>query len=388
MKREQRQDAHADWTDRTFALGVDPPRASPDGSCVVWSPVLRCHARLADAEATFLRAFADGMRLADRLPELVAVSCGDRNGEGLPPLLELYLRVQRYLLLGVLVEELVLPPDEVGALYVGSRDGGSEPARVRDGPRGPGEPRRRAVLRVCRRPDGQSAVLDGDAAAYQAFAEGHAQRVQILQPADFVRRLVDLPSDFFGTLRGDVPYQSVFCDGDELVAGRRRALYERLALVRRSDLHHRAVLDLGCNIGMNCYLAVELGARLATGVDRQELACVAARLNRFYGRPCRFVVADVNDALDGIGRHDTVFVFSLLGHLHSAEGVLQTIERARARAVYVETHRDGESQGDLDRFLTAPLFTKVEFVGSSDNGAGEDQMTRRLYRCEVGDGAG
>jgi hypothetical protein len=385
MVLEQRE-AHADWTERTFALGVDVPYAASGELYVVWSPVLRRHASLAVADARFLQEFADGVRLADRLPELVGEVQRGRPNEAPSSLLGLYLRVQRYLLLGVLVEELVLTPDKIGALCIGNADGDS--VRVRDGPIDLSELPKHRELRVCQRPDGQLAVLDGSAAAYQAYVEGRAQRVQVLQPAEFVRQLVDLPSDFFGTMRGDVPYQSVFCNGDEFVAGRRRALYERLALVRHSDLHQKAVLDLGCNIGMNCYLAVELGARLATGVDRRELASAAARLNGFYGRPCRFVAADVNEALDGIGRHDTVFVFSILGHLHSAEGVLQTIEHAQAHAVYVETHREGEPQGDLDRFLSAPLFTRVEFVGHCDNGAAEDQMTRRLYRCEVGGGSG
>jgi hypothetical protein len=361
---------------------VDVPGPAGDEARPVWSPVLRRHARVPAAEARLLRRFSHGARLS-------ALTTRDTSD-----LLRLYLRVQKFLALGILVEELVLGPEQLGDVHVGAvpaeirPDGtfapGREPLRLRDlchrrsAPHAPN-----ATLRVCRRPDGHLALLDDAQAGCAAVLRGRPQRVQVLHPADFVRRAVDAPAEFFGTLRGDVPYQSIWCDGHELVAGRRRALYERMSLVRPADLDRRAVLELGCNIGMNCYLAVELGARAATGVDGPALASAAARLNGFYGRRCRFVSADVNAELTGLGPHETVLVFSVLGHLRSADGVLNTIEHARARAIYVETHRDGDFQGDLDRLLCDRRFRRVELLGRCENSAYEGERSRRFYRCEV-----
>jgi hypothetical protein len=73
----------------------------------------------------------------------------------------------------------------------------------------------------------------------------------------------------------------------------------------------------------------------------------------------------------------------VLGHLRSVDGVLKTIEHARARAFYVETHRDGDSQGELDRLLGDRRFGRVEFLGRCESSAYEDKPSRRLYRCEV-----
>lgn len=342
---------------------------------------MRRHARVPAGEARFLRGFNGGRPAS-----------GAMASDELASALRRYLRVQKYVLLGVLVEELVLSPAELGRLHVGGtpdavRDGvvesGSAAMRLREVCRWGAAVSGGSPLRVCPRPDGELALLEGADVACAALAAGRAERAQLLQPADFVRRAVDTPDEFFGSARGDEPYQSVYCDGEELVAGRRRALYERLALVRDDDLAGRAVLDLGCNIGMNCYLAVELGARAATGVDQWELAAAAARLNGFYGRPCQFVAADLDGGIAGLGRHDTVFVFSLVGHLRSVEGLLRTIDHVRPRAIYVETHRDGDFQGELERLMEDRRFASVEFRGRCESSAYEDGRARRLYRLEV-----
>jgi hypothetical protein len=367
VRAEAARRAGVAWTDTTFTLGAEIPDPGDEG-CGVCSPVLRRIARVSAVDARFLRQFTGGATVSHLIG-------AEKASASLP----VFLLVQKYVRLGVLVEELVLAPAEIGDLCVG---GSADTLRVGELSRGRAREARSAPLTVCRRPDGALALLETEAGC-AAFLEGRPQRVRLLQPADFLRRAADAPSDFFGTLRGGVPYQSICHDGEELVAGRRRALYERLALVRTADLMHRAVLDLGCNIGMNCYLAVELGARAATGVDRPGLVSVAARLNAFYGRACRFVAADVNDAVRGLGRHETVFVFSLLGHLRTAEGVLRTIDHAGARVVYVETHRDGDLQGELQRLIEDDRFGRVEFVGHCESSAYEDRLGRSLYRCEL-----
>ncbi len=239
-------------------------------------------------------------------------------------------------------------------------------------------------LFVGRRPDGAMAVLNRTTIAAIAQVLGLNMRAQILQTEDFLGEIIAAPEDFFGTLRDNQPYQSIFHDGVELIHGRRPDLYERLGMIRKEDLQGKAILDLGCNIGMNCYLAVELGAARAFGAEYSEnLVNVAAGLNGWFGRNCRFRQADLNEPLLFKEPYDTVFMFAVLGHLKSSVGILQTIKNSGAGVVYFETHRRVQYQGDLEAFLNADLFESTEFIDYSFDNSVTNERTRRLYRCVV-----
>jgi hypothetical protein len=107
------------------------------------------------------------------------------------------------------------------------------------------------------------------------------------------------------------------------------------------------------------------------------------RLNSYFALPCQFRAWDMNKAAPGLGEHETVFVFALIGHLRSLRGLLKTIQNVKARVVYVESHCELQPQGDLDGFLGAPIFDAVEFLGYCWDNVSRRQKTRRLYRCEV-----
>jgi hypothetical protein len=316
-------------------------------------------------------------------------------------LVRAYLRLQNYLAHGLLVEEVILGLDELGALYTSEcSDGWALPhaLRIRDlcmrdprqgngasrvCPQGQHAHELLPHLWICRRPDNEFVLLDNAGFACKTFQLRGQPRARLLRPGDFLARVAALPSEFFGTMREGIPYQSIYLNGEELIQGRRTDLNERLDKVRSGDLLDKSVLDLGCNIGVNCFLAVDRGARSATGIDLIPFVTAATRLNGYYDRPCRFQARDLNDEVAEIGEYDTVFVFALVGHLNGVGGLLGTIRNARPRAVYIETHCDLQPQGDLHQLLGSSMFSNVVFLGHSRDNVVRPQQTRHLYRCEV-----
>jgi len=389
---------------------------------LVSSPVLKKAVVLNSTDWDFLQKFSALSAVGDIATEMLQDGNSFKNDPTpYDSLLKIYLGVQKYLALGLLIEEIILSQNEVAALNVIPRTisevfllesscksicsvrvddllqvgkfkklsddfdqtqfellldeySQSETAQERF---------LESPLQVCTRPDRTMALLRDVERACVAYTMGLDVRVQLLKPAEFLSRLAASPTEFFGTLRGGVPYQSIFHRGEELVGGRRTDVYERFDKIRKSDLKGKRILDLGCNIGMNCYLATESGALAAMGIDLPELAAAATRLNAFFGMPCRFVAGDLNCEINEIGDHETVFVFALIGHLETTQGIIKTIKNANAKTVYIETHCEIQSQGDLAEFLKSPIFECVEFLGHSLDNLVRQNRTRSFYRGTI-----
>jgi len=63
------------------------------------------------------------------------------------------------------------------------------------------------------------------------------------------------------------PYQKIVIDGEEIQPGRLDTKKKFEELTQGVDLKGKRVLDVGCNLGMMCYLAKEAGAGRIVGVD-------------------------------------------------------------------------------------------------------------------------
>ena len=390
------------WADKLVVLGDNVAPTSAGGRCTAWSPVFCRPARLHPREFALLESLSEAQRISEVLPEVIQAEIALGNSATHDEAsLRAYLRLQSYLAQGVLVEEVALGPDDIGSLLTTEcSDGWRTPhaVRIRDLRRG--DPRREAgagvecaelgerretpfSVQICRRRDEELVLLDNARLACDAFECGARLRARLLAPADYLARCARLPREFFGTMRDGIPYQSIYVNGEIVICGRRPDLHQRLDKVRPEDLRGKAVLDLSCNIGMNCFLAVERGARLAVGIDLGPLTRAAARLNGFYNLACRFLAHDLNDEVTDIGEYDTVFVFALIGHLDRVEGLLRTIRHVAPKTVYVETHCTIQPQGDLDGILQSSMFRSVEFLGHCRDNVARSEQSRRLYRCEV-----
>jgi SAM-dependent methyltransferase len=236
----------------------------------------------------------------------------------------------------------------------------------------------------CQRSDGALLLLRDAEALCIAMVLGLDVDLLVLPPEQYLGHLVETPSEFFGTSRCERPYQSIISKGQLLVRGIRTDLRERLDRIHPADLQGKRILDLGCNLGMSCYLAAERGAAELLGVDdRAAIAQAAVRLNTFFMAPCEFRVADLNNEVPLVGRADTVLVFAVLGHLASCNGVVSTIRKCEAKVVYFETHCDEQQQGDLEGFLDRGPWSSVTFLGHDSDNNFRGTRTRRMYRCIV-----
>lgn len=235
---------------------------------------------------------------------------------------------------------------------------------------------------VCERPDGHLIIQDGNHRASIALKLGLDLRAVFISPAQFMAKVINVPTEFYGTKRLNRPYQSIFYGDKEIIQGRRRDTYERMQRIRPADLRQKRVVDLGCNFGMSSYIASELGAAEVVGVDANaKIISAAVRLNSFYCAPVSFKLHDLNEAFDDVEPADTVFCFSLLDHLKSKEGILATLNRVVGDVLYLEGHAR-TTQDDYAYLWDACKFSRVELVGYGSDGVHTSARTRPLFRCQ------
>lgn len=238
-------------------------------------------------------------------------------------------------------------------------------------------------VEVCRRPDGKLIIIHGNHRAAVALKLGLDIRANLTSPAKYLRQVVDVPEEFYGSARLKMAYQSIFEGERELVRGRRPDVLERIRMLNQDDLKNKSVLELGCNIGASCYLAAQFGASRVTGVDYSDrLITAAIRLNSYFALPCSFIVHDLNTELTGIAPADTVFCFSLANHLQTKSGLVQTIIKNTKQTLYFEGHSKTK-QTDYNYLLNKDYFSSVEFLGFTRDGIHTKKRTRPLFRCEV-----
>lgn len=235
---------------------------------------------------------------------------------------------------------------------------------------------------VCKRPDGRIIIQDGNHRASIALELGLDLRAVFVSPAQFMSKVINVPTEFYGTKRLNRPYQSIFYGGKEIIQGRRRDTYERMQRIRPADLQQKRVVDLGCNFGMSSYIAGEMGALEIVGVDANaKIISAAVRLNSFYRMPVSFKLHDLNEALRDVEPADTVFCFSLLDHLKLKEGILETLNRVVGDVLYLEGHAH-TTQEDYAYLWDACKFSQVELVAYGSDGVHTNTRTRPLFRCQ------
>lgn len=234
---------------------------------------------------------------------------------------------------------------------------------------------------TCLRPDGRRIIVDGNHRAASALALGLPLPAEELSAREYLGRIGLVKGEFYGAGAGQVPYQCIFNGGEAVIAGRRPDLQERLDLIETGDLAERAVLDLGCNLGMSSFLAAARGARETLGVDRSPgLITAALRLNAYYALPCDFIVHDLNKPLPPERPFDTVFCFSLAAHLTNPGALAQTFNTSGAAVLYFEGHA-GSGQGDYSCILNENLFSEIELRGYTRDSCRPKLQTRPFFRC-------
>lgn len=113
----------------------------------------------------------------------------------------------------------------------------------------------------------------------------------------------------------------------------------KFAALELPSLEGKTVLDLGCNAGWLTFRALELGARLAIGVDWDlpsvETAC--AIRDRIRKRPeAVFVHAEVNHFLSEVRSGFDVVICASIGHYLDLPALLRNLEERRTGLLAIE----------------------------------------------------
>lgn len=236
------------------------------------------------------------------------------------------------------------------------------------------------AIRVCRRPDGRLVVIDGNHRASIADQLGLPLQAELVPLERHLRNISTIPDEFYGSKRLDKPYQSIVYRGKELLEGRRKDIVERMQLIRPGDLQGKRVIDFGCNLGMSCYLAAELGASHVEGVEgSRHITSAAIRLNAIFAAPCFFQQHDLSQELNA-GKFDTVFCFSIMNHVKDKMAFVRTIDRALGGILYFEGHAR-TSQTDYSFLLNEQRFSQIELLGYTRDGIHSTANSRPLWRC-------
>jgi hypothetical protein len=245
---------------------------------------------------------------------------------------------------------------------------------------------RRAFLKpiiVTERLDGRKVIIHGNHRAAVALKLGLDMPACYYSRRRFLAKTAVkmVPKERYGDYKGQMPQQSLFVDGREVVRGRHRGMKDRFRYVTPTDLRGSSVLELGCSIGSHCFLAAQGGATSVVGVDcRPERVSIAIRLNAFFAAPCYFEAQDVCGTLTHIQPVDTVLCFTLLDDVPDQKALARTIVANTKKVLYIEGVQERVEAYDF--LLNKEYFRMIDRVGCVVDQPGRGSR-RYLYRCEV-----
>jgi ParB-like nuclease family protein len=230
-------------------------------------------------------------------------------------------------------------------------------------------------------PDGRKILLDGNHRASIAYFLGLDVPCRYVDTNKSLLSIVNNNDEFYGTQNKGVPYQSIFYKDREVLAGRRRDIFERFQKIAiADDIRGKDVLDIGSNIAMSAMLAWYFGAKSATGMEYSpKIASAALRISTVLDSRLTMMVQDLGVAANTKKRYDTVFCFSLHAHVKDKKMLEKNIQALTAQTLYFEGH-EGSSRADYEHILRH--FKAVEQIGFNQDGIHKPgSSTRPFFRC-------
>lgn len=193
---------------------------------------------------------------------------------------------------------------------------------------------------------------------------------------EFAAEMLRKKPNFFGGR--DMPYQSVFLNGIEVLEGRRPDIADRFSKIQAEDIVGKNVLELGCNIGANLFLSLERGARRAVGVEKDmDTLLTAIRINQKVDQNIDFLFHDLNNRLSLSEEFDTVFCFSVAGYIEDQKQLARLINRTKCKVLYFEGHINKTKDHYPEIFSQ---FSKVEALGFNLDKRGVTKRSRPFFR--------
>lgn len=226
-------------------------------------------------------------------------------------------------------------------------------------------------------------VVDGNHRSAIEAALQHGMSVEIWPASLAFSRYAKIDA-FYGTGYKNIPYQSLFVDGEIIVPGRRVDTIERLRLIPTEAIQAQSILDIGCNVGMSSILARQMGAKNCLGLEYSpKITDIANRLAMFNGTypATLFRPFDVDaDVLDDQLQFDTAFLFSIYRHLKSPDRLCDLVQKHVTRHVVFEGH-PRDTIEHYARFFESGLFARVQELGRLAYSAEVPERCRILWLC-------
>lgn len=230
----------------------------------------------------------------------------------------------------------------------------------------------------------QPFVLDGNHRFSFAAAMDRSVRTEVL-PADLSLLLFSKAKEFYGTGYRDMPYQSVFLNGEEVVRGRRNDAAERIRLIPPRAIEGLSVVDVASNIGMSSLFAKRAGAEECLGLEISPgMIDLSTRFAMFEGLfpKVRFTQFNVDsDSLPENEMFDTAFMFSIHDHLKRPENLI-TIARNNVRKFVVFEGHPNATKSNYAGFFESGLFKSIEEIGALSESRFNKLKNRPLWLCE------
>jgi hypothetical protein len=227
--------------------------------------------------------------------------------------------------------------------------------------------------------DGGLVVLDGNHRSAIALSLDINLAYKKVDHKTAMKSILAITGGRYGVDKDGVPYQGIVYGNKVILEGRRQDIVERFKMIRGKDLTG-SVLDLGSNIGANCFLAAERGANRVLGIEyNPQVVSAAVRLNTFFKTPAMFKVHDLSVIYDE-EQFDTVFAFSVYDHVENKKALAETIRRCTKKVLYFECHAGTDTKRYPEIFS---MFSTPELVGYGAAGVHSKKWNRPIYRCEV-----
>lgn len=225
---------------------------------------------------------------------------------------------------------------------------------------------------ICTRFDGKKIIYDGNHRSTISLLLGREVPYQEISIKEYLTRVTTVPDVFYGSQNKGIPYQSIYHNQQEILIGRRRDLLDRILMLNRTDLEGKTLLEFGCNLGINCILAMQLlGATKSTGIEYStKITNAAIRVNTMFAQNICYCCLDLSKKID-VDRHDVGFCFSIDKHVKNNTQLADNILNSIRDVVYFETH----SQSKMPTEISA-IFKDVQLIGSL-------ATDRKLFRCVV-----
>jgi 2-polyprenyl-3-methyl-5-hydroxy-6-metoxy-1,4-benzoquinol methylase len=227
-------------------------------------------------------------------------------------------------------------------------------------------------------------VVDGNHRVAIAAALGLTYEAEVW-PLDLAFLRFNRIAEFYGSGNLDLPYQGIFVDGIECIAGRRNDLLDRLKMVPEKVLVGQEILDVASNVGVSSLLALSFGAKSCLGLEiSQPMVDLATKFAMFSNRypAVHYQKFDLdNQILSPSESFDTAFMFSIHSHLKDPSVLLKIAKFNVRKFIVFEGHPNAQL-ANYAAFLNSEIFGKVTELGRLHTSRFKKDDGRILWLCE------